>query len=982
MSKSNTWRRILAFSTALLLVAAGAAWGQAQAGNLYGTVTDNEGESLPGVTVELSGTGAPQIQITNAEGQFRFLGLSPSGYQLTASLEGFSTVEYPNIVISVNRNTTLQIELSPAVEETITVTSESPLLDQRKVTTGTTLNSVELEKVPSARDPWAILQTVPGVQTDRINVGGNESGQQSNYTGPGSTGDDAVWAVDGVVITDMAAIGSSPSYYNFDAFEEMQATTGGSDASLATSGVTLNMVTKRGTNEWRGSARFIRADEDWQSGLDISDSEFGTDFDGPGPATDQGSFKQGNRIVSVDDWGAEVGGPIVKDKLWIWANYGKNEIDLLTVQDFPDFTELEDYGAKLNAQLTTSNSLVAFYNFGDKVKIGRNASPTRTPLTTWNQTGPTDIYKLEDTHVFSSSFFLTGMASFVGGGFQLTPQGGLDGPSPRWDTNLVWQDNFIHHESDRPQDQAKIDGNYFFNAGDVSHDLKFGVGYRQVTLESLSIYPGGGVLLEGFQALGTAFPVFQASRNVGGDAEASYQSAYIQDTISFGNLTLNAGLRWDVQDGDVNSVELAGIPGFETLPDGTPLFPQASTPAFDQGFEWDDITPRVGLTYALGEERKTLLRASFARFAEQMSQGNTTFDSPGPLPQYAYFYYEDTNSDGFVTPNEVIGFENGPVFTNGFDPLAQDTPNQIDPGFEATLTDELILGIEHALRPEFVIGATVTARNIHNMSESERIVVENGVTRAHQRSDYVLQSETDVTRPDGSVFTVPFFGLRDGVVDNGGGFLTNGDREQDYLGLSLTFHKRLSNRWMLRGNLTLQDWEWNVPDSELEDPNIFLGGGNQDGNTVLQGSGTGSGSKGGVYITPGYSYSLTGMYQVAPDRPWGFNVSGALNGREGYAVPYFFALSGAFATAGTANLQATDRNDEFSLDDTNVIDLRIEKELGWSDYNFTVGVELFNALNESTVLQRRHQMLIGQANHVTEILSPRVFRVSLRFRFD
>ena len=158
-------------------------------------------------------------------------------------------------------------------------------------------------------------------------------------------------------------------------------------------------------------------------------------------------------------------------------------------------------------------------------------------------------------------------------------------------------------------------------------------------------------------------------------------------------------------------------------------------------------------------------------------------------------------------------------------------------------------------------------------------------------------------------------------------------------------------------------------------------GGNQDGNTVLQGSGTGSGSKGGVYITPGYSYSLTGMYQVAPDRPWGFNVSAALNGREGYAIPYFFTLSGAFAT-GSASLQATDSNTEFSLDDTNVIDLRIEKELGWSDYNFTVGVELFNALNESTVLQRRHQMLIGQANHVTEILSPRIFRVSLRFRFD
>src|SRR4029078_13623554 len=91
--------------------------------------------------------------------------------------------------------------------------------------------------------------------TDRINVGGNESGQQSQYVGTGSGGDQAVWSVDGVVITDMAGLVSSPAYYDFDAFEEMQVTTGGSDSTMATGGVVLNMVTKRGTNEWRASGR-------------------------------------------------------------------------------------------------------------------------------------------------------------------------------------------------------------------------------------------------------------------------------------------------------------------------------------------------------------------------------------------------------------------------------------------------------------------------------------------------------------------------------------------------------------------------------------------------------------------------------------------------------------------------------------------------------------------------------------------------------
>src|SRR3954454_12861770 len=256
MKSVNLWGRIVVVAALLLLAVGGTAHAQLQNGSLYGTVTDDKGASLPGVTVSLAGGGAPQVQVTNAQGQFRFLGLSPASYGLKAELEGFSTIDYPNITINVGRNTSIEVKLSAAVEDVITVTAESPLLDERRISTGATVSQTELEKIPTSRDPWAVLQTTPGVLTDRINVGGNESGQQSAYVGPGSGGDQAVWSVDGVVITDMAALGSSPSYYDFDAFEEMQVSTGGSDASLSTPGVALNMVTKRGTNEWRGSGRF------------------------------------------------------------------------------------------------------------------------------------------------------------------------------------------------------------------------------------------------------------------------------------------------------------------------------------------------------------------------------------------------------------------------------------------------------------------------------------------------------------------------------------------------------------------------------------------------------------------------------------------------------------------------------------------------------------------------------------------------------
>jgi Ca-activated chloride channel family protein len=119
---------------------------------------------------------------------------------------------------------------APEPEDKITVIAESPLLDERRISTGATVTQKELEKIPTARDPWAVLQTTPGVLTDRVNVGGNESGQQSTYVGPGSGGDQAVWSIDGMVITDMKVIGNVPTYYDFDSFEEMQKTTPGAKA--------------------------------------------------------------------------------------------------------------------------------------------------------------------------------------------------------------------------------------------------------------------------------------------------------------------------------------------------------------------------------------------------------------------------------------------------------------------------------------------------------------------------------------------------------------------------------------------------------------------------------------------------------------------------------------------------------------------------------------------------------------------------------
>jgi len=905
------------------------------------------------------------------------------------------------------------------IEDVITVTSESPLLHERRISTGATVAQTELEKIPTARDPWAVLQSTPGVLTDRINVGGNESGQQSQYVGPGSSGDQAIWAVDGVVITDMAALGSSPAYYDFDSFEEMQVTTGGSDTTIATGGVVLNMVTKRGTNEWRGTGRYNKSDKSWQSETNVSNSDLGQAFPGNINATHplgsaQPSLRQGNKIQSVEEYGGEIGGPIIKDRLWVWGAYADQKIDLRTIADVADFTELETSNVKFNAQLAASNSATIFAMNSDKTKIGRNAGPFRPQETTWDQSkfgdDPT-AGKIEDTHIFSSNFYLTGLYSKVNGGFQLVPEGGIGAGAPTTflDVAGVWHNNFLLYQSTRPQEQYKGDASTFFNTGSLSHELKFGAGYRDAEVGSLSRWSGAGYYLSQNYGFPTG-PLLYLQRDAFPAAKNQYTSVYAQDTLSAGNLTANIGLRWDKQEGENLSRTVQANPIFPTL------LPAVTSPGGDSGFSWTSLTPRLGLTYALGPERKTLLRASYSRFADQLGIGATYQLNTLTLNQYAYLYLQpgtegtgnigpaqvqDLNGNGRIDVGDIVGF------SGNVDPrnLGLLQSNGIDSNLDPQYTDEVLLSAEHALLPEFVVGLNLTYRKITDILQADRLVFDSSdpfcatcldsVGRRHRASDYIERTRTSTTRvlPDGTPFVTHYWELRPGITSRGGSFLSNGDAEQEYKGASLTFNKRLANRWMLRGNFTWADWTWSkLPASATIDPTCILGSPCHEGEQVLQGSGTGSGSKGSVYINSKYSYSLNGLYQVAPEKAWGFNAALNITGRQGYPLPYYERLGFGFRTGipGFTRVTVVDDPDSFRLDDIRIVDARLEKEFNFGDFGLTLGADCFNVFNEGFIQQRNHRLLVGATNSnpnapasdwVTEVTSPRIFRLGARLSF-
>jgi hypothetical protein len=967
------------WAIALLAIAlAVPAFGQygSSTGGIQGRVTDEQGGVLPGVQVTLKGPGAPSTVYTDARGEFRASNLDAGVYTLTLSLSGFQNVVRDNVTVNIGRNTELTIPMGlTRVEAAVTVSSEAPLLETKRVMTSAIVSQQELKSIPSARDPWVVLQSAPGVSIDRINVAGSESGQQSNFSAHGSAA--GTFTVDGVNLTDMSALGSSAAYYDFDMFQEMQVITGGGDASISGAGAHLNMVTKRGTNDVHGSARVFGVDSRFQSN------------NIPEEALHQATpVASGNHIQSLQDYGAEAGGPVWRDHLWLWGAYGRDQINLVTALGASDKTTLENLNAKLNWQIVPSNAANGWWMHSDKLKFGRSAGPTRPQETTWDQTLPQNTWKIEDAQVFSSSLFASAQYNGVNGNFTLNPEGG--NRQAFIDEGGVWHNSYQIYAAPRPTRQAKADVSYFFNTGSLGHELKAGFGYLKAGARSHSIWPGDPIAGDNGGLAGGVYgdlfdcdvPCAVISRQSNLVVDNKYWSAYLQDTFSFDRLSINAGVRWDKQTGE-NLPTV--VPANASFPD---ILPAIDYPGSGRPFTWDDWQPRLGITYALGANRSTVLKASYARYADALGTG--TIDNVNPIAgvSYGYYAWNDANHDNLVQVGEID--TNDFQFSRGYDPDAPGAAVSVDTfarGFHAPLTDELLAGIDHELFPAFAVGVTYTYRKFTDQIFRTR----TGLTGA----DYVQYTTITGTLPDGTTYSAPVYRIRDGIDTPPGYVYSNRDGyDQTYHGVDLTLTKRLSNRWMARGSFT---YNWNkqhVDGSGCVDPtNVVPGQGLDAGNpqtgytaqtcadnVVVGFRSTGSGDKASVFLSSKWQFYLNAMYQL----PLGFNVAGSFFGRQGYPINFWRRVGGP--DGESRDVAVTDL-DNLRYDDVYDLDLRIEKVVPiTASANVTISADCFNVTNEDTVLQRfnrlnRSGLAVGNTNDIKEIQSPRVWRFGLRIAF-
>ena len=1036
--------RFTAMLAALALVlSAMPAWAQSQTGEIFGKVTDESGAVLPGVVVTLTGPSLlqPQTATTTDTGSFQFPRLNVGTYNVKFELPGFKTIVKEGIAVTVGfaANVSTQLGVS-TVQETVTVTGTSPIVDTKQTGTRQTFTLEQLQSIPSARDPWVILQQTAGIAMDRENIGGNMSGQQSNYISRGGNPTNNKWSLDGVDITDMSATGASPSYYDFDAFQEMTINTGGVDVTQQTGGVGINLVTKSGSDRFKGSSRYYVTDERFQSN-NIDD------------AIRRQGASSGNPIQNIQDYGVEAGGPLKRGRAWMWGSFGKQTVDVGVIGFYKpsaecqafrpapvgnrnpldagideingclntDRTLLQTTNLKGEVQLFAGNKLSLFNNFAKKERNARGASDLNPIETTtpqgavdksfgkylWN-TGPNPTYKFGDQWVVSDRLLLDLQYAHVGNNFVLgfnkpelrdvQPTLIVGGQQPGLNGRSGSESVFI-----RPVNSVTFNANYFlpaFAGGD--HSFKVGGYWRNSNTTSIS-HTGGFATVRYPTSINDDCPALAAANpntptlwcavDLTRDGFTVYDltnySAYAQDTITRGRATYQLGLRYDYNKDE------AGAATIGANPLGGPWLPAIDFPGADPGVAFNDFSPRVGFTYDLSGRGRTIAKANYARYYGQVGNGGVA-STVNPVGSTTLRYpWRDDNRNGFADAGEIV-LSASPLSAStnwsAANPANTVSANSVDPDLKNDTTDEFIVGIDHQMGNAFAVGASYIYRKYDNFSWNDR--------QGFSTSDWVARSFTppatgvgscpgaDGRTEAGRCPTVIYYEptIQQPTVitlANVPGYY------RKFNGIELTAQKRMANNWMLNSSFTYNSTNVHFGD--------FPGAANQASGTagtipisedptnraVREGgqydyltSGSGIGN---VYVNAKWLVKVSGMYQA----PWGINLSAFYNGRQGYPFEQGILVPARQNGASTV-FAVLDKVGEKRLPNFHNLDFHIERAVSFGNVRFVPSMDVFNLANSNTIQAiRGTQNTVtangaGNANQVQAIVAPRVIRFGVR----
>jgi hypothetical protein len=582
----------------------------------------------------------------------------------------------------------------------------------------------------------------------------------------------------------------------------------------------------------------------------------------------------------------------------------------------------------------------------------------------------------------------------------------------------VAHDNYYTYITDRPQKQYRVDGSYFTDIAGMNHEFKFGYGYRDTPVASASVYPGPssgywdysfGQALCTTNGLSADCGVAVLIRPPVQDYSGKYNELYLGDTMMFGNLTIQAGLRWDDQSSAILPMDVTPNPVLAsalTLPCITSLtctggslstqLPGIDYPGQDEELNWTSIAPRIGLTYALGAQKKTLIRAAYNRYVSQMGSAVSS-SSPVGNSQFT-FLGVDANGDHTIQRGELTKVRS---FTgiNPANPASLTSTRRIDYDMNPPTTDEFLIGVEHELWSDFSVGATFT----HRVNNDLPVV---WYEKTQGAGDFYTSADYELARTVGGTFNgnghsfatgaTPVYQLKAGLPTPTFSVIMNRpDYSQTYNGLEVTATKRLANKWMLRVNASYNDYtedcgpnSYANPTKGLPSTGLVNGAAAYAGPPACIGGqvapqSAGSGAFGNVFVGSKYNANFSGVYEA----PWGINIGANLLYRQGYPNVLRDSVSGL--RGGTATVALEEVGDR-RFDNVYQLDLRVAKDLRVMDVaTFSISADIFNATNERTILQRNGAIFNNSGTDVatstgyriTEIQAPRVYRIGAKVTF-
>ncbi|MBI2221760.1 MAG: TonB-dependent receptor [Acidobacteria bacterium] len=902
---------------------------QITTGSLIGAVTDETGAVMPGVTVTLSGEtliGGPQVEVTAASGQYRFERLPPGVYNVRFELPGFTSIERMDLHISATFTATVNVKMQVGqMEERITVTGESPIVDTKSNVQQTAMGQEVLEGIPTGRDVWSLAKLIPGVSVGTYDVGGTQGMQQSAMSAHGSRDADKTFAIDGLSVNwPGTGGGSTMVYYDQGMFEEINYQTSAIPAEVAIGGIFMNMVTKAGGNAWRGEARYYYANDDLQS----------ENFDA---VSKQFSFKGGNPVADQYDFNGTMAGPIVRDKIWFFGSYRRWKVDKLLLSTFnPDGSNARDdnliwnASVKLTSQIARDHRLGLVYNFNQKNRYQRRTATFEEDKATFVQLQPGYTGQAKYTAVLNNQFVFESTAGGVKGVWPLHYQKEV-APTDirREDTVLQTGWDAAPRSYDNPNYRFQWDNVISHTrAGRGTHSLKAGVQFTRQFYRDLNTMNGDMRLIYNN---GRPFRVQAFNTPVQATSYVHQLGFFAQDSWSMGRFTLNVGVRADGAKGWIPE-ETSGTGRWVA---------ERTVEKRDVYNQWIGVW-RAGAVFDLTGKGLTAVKGNYSRYAHQVGAA-AIVNSVHPFAlSSANIAWNDLNGNELPDPGELGTFEG---FTGGASTRYPDAD-----GTDWGYSDEITAGLEHQLMRDVRVGVMYYHRtNRKNVGSFNAAVPTTAYT------------PIQIASPLGGTATVynldrAFVGRQDNVR------MATPLLDTDYDGVEVTAAKRFSSRWQMLFGLTVGRNEGGLEFGDLNDPNSLDFQEGVSGNDAT------------------YQLKLSGTYVVPRAE---IIVSGSLMNSTGYPRQFTYQVTRSVVPTLTRSAQTIrlNRRGDERLPRVTMADLRFSRSFSLGgDRRFEPQVDLFNVFNADTIVN-----MVDAAGprlgYPGEILAPRIMRVGFVFKF-